>query len=115
MNKDMIEDLTRQQIAAFLPDAISQTLKSYYRFAQQEAPEDKTPGKNPVTTREFADYHKACKVAISHIELLIKLARWADLPDAKDEDRNRQIIIAAMINEAQKELEDYNRRQEEKP
>jgi hypothetical protein len=44
-------------------------------------------------------------VAISHIELLIKLARWADLPDEGAEDHNQQIILAEMMASAEEELQ----------
>lgn len=98
MSKDTIEDDTRRRIARFLPDAIVQALKSYHRFSQQTAPEE---------AKEFSAHHNACKVAIAHIELLIKLARWADLPDAQDENHNQQIILAAMMQEAQNELDEY--------
>ncbi|PJB71697.1 MAG: hypothetical protein CO093_04615, partial [Alphaproteobacteria bacterium CG_4_9_14_3_um_filter_47_13] len=53
---------------------------------------------------QFAANHTAAKAAISHIELLLKLAQWADLPDARAEDHNRQIALSAMIQEAQEEL-----------
>ena len=95
-----IEDETRQSIATFLPDAIGQALKSYYRFSQQSA---------SFEAKEFSAHHSACKVAIAHIELLIKLARWADLPDQEQSvQSNDQVIMAAMVEEAQKELSLYN-------
>jgi len=102
MNKK-IEDTTRKQIAAFLPDAIAQTLKSYHTFSQREMDSD--------DAKTFSEYHKACKVAVAHIELLIKLARWADLPDAKAEDHNNQIILSAILQEAQEELDAYEEKE----
>jgi hypothetical protein len=90
-----IEAGTRRQIAAFLPDAIALALNSYHRFSQNPPEEGQ---------KEFAAHHTACKVAISHIDLLIKLAKWADLPDAKAADHNRQIVLKAMMQEAQEEL-----------
>ena len=98
-----IEDDTKKQISGFLPDAIGQTLKSYYRFAQQDAPDE---------AKEFSAHHSACKVAIAHIELLIKLARWADLPDVNDEDNNQQMMLAAMMQQAQAEIDAYNKNSE---
>lgn len=99
---DKIEDDTRKRIATFLPDAIAQALTSYHRFSQQDAPEE---------AKEFSAHHSACKVAIAHIELLIKLARWADLPDAKAENGNQQILLAAMMQEAEEELEAYKNKE----
>ncbi len=91
---------TRRRIAAFLPDAIARALTSYHTFAQQPVPED---------AKDFTAHHNACKVAIAHIELLIKLARWADLPDAQAADHNRQIVLAAMMQEAEAEVDAYKK------
>lgn len=71
--KETIEEITRAQIAEFLPTAIAQALDSYHSFMNQGIPSD--------DVKEFSEGHKAAKVAISHIELLIKLAKWADIPD----------------------------------
>jgi len=93
-----IEDLSRKQISRFLPDAIAQALTSYHRFSEQPVPE---------AAKEFSAHHSACKVAVAHIELLLKLARWADLPDAQAEDHNNQIVLSAMLQEAEEELSKY--------
>jgi len=77
-----IEQQTRAQVAAFLPRAISKVLESYHSFMKGDVFGEKS---NP-DTQDFSDAHKAAKVAISHIELLIKLAKWADLPDATQGD-----------------------------
>ena len=100
MRKQKIEEGMRQRIAVFLPDAIARALTSYHRFSRQEAPDE---------AKEFSAHHNACKVAIAHIELLIKLARWADLPDAQAENHNQQILLAAVMQEAQGELDEFHR------
>ncbi len=93
------KDETRKSIAAFLPDAIAAALKSYEAFSGSKASAD--------VSKEFKEHHSACKVAIAHIELLIKLANWAELPDAGAEDTNGQIILAAMMQQAEGELSKY--------
>ena len=91
-----IVPLTRAQIAAFLPDAISTALTSYKNFYDSEAVFE--------TAKDFSAHHAACKAAIAHIELLIKLARWADLPDGtQDADKDAQ--LALLLASAQSELE----------
>ena len=50
---------------------------------------------------ESNDLDTAAKAAISHIELLVKLAKWADLPDEKDGSPD----LALMIANAQQELD----------
>ncbi len=104
MNKEKIEDKTRLQIAVFLPDAIAKALASYHTFTKDDFPTE---------TKEFSSHHNACKVAIAHIELLIKLARWADLPDAQAEDGNQQIVLAAMMQEAEDDLRAYKEKYED--
>lgn len=93
-----IEDLSRTQIAEFLPDAIRAALTSYQKFSSKKVSDDES---------EFRNHHNACKVAISHIDLLLKLARWADLPDDDLADKNSQKILVAAIAEAENELKGY--------
>jgi hypothetical protein len=93
-----IEEASRVQIARFLPDAIAAALTSYHRFMEQQIPQE---------AQEFGKHHTACKVAVAHIELLLKLARWADLPDPRAGDHNNQIVLAAMMQEAEDELRRY--------
>lgn len=94
-----IEGDTRARIAAFLPDAIAKALTSYQLFLEEGAHND---------AKEFKAHHEACKVAIAHVELLIKLAQWADLPDPVAEDVNQQKMLKAVMGEAMKELSAYD-------
>jgi len=93
-----IEDLSRMQIAGFLPEAIRTALNSYQHFSSKTVSDEE---------KEFKDHHNACKVAISHIDLLLKLARWADLPDGDLADKNHQKVLVAAIEEAEIELKGY--------
>ena len=85
----------RRQIAQFLPEAILTAMKSYQNFcAVTDESED---------AKGFSAHHSACKAAIAHIELLTKLAKWADLPDQnghKEEDQ----ALADILKDAEKEL-----------
>lgn len=94
-----IEDQSREQIAEFLPESIRKALTSYKEFMEEQ----KAGGK----AKDFKEHHMACKVAISHIELLLKLARWADLPDADVQGQNDQVVLLAALTEAEKELKEY--------
>ena len=95
-----IEVRMRQSIAEFLPCAIETAVVSYQNFSQEEA----TAVEN-FDAKAFKAHHDACKVAIAHIELLIKLARWADLPDPHLDDENQQRILRGLIESAESELE----------
>ncbi|MGH1375607.1 MAG: hypothetical protein ACRBCK_04580 [Alphaproteobacteria bacterium] len=93
-----IEIRTRKQISEFLPDAISTALLSYQTFSEREELEE---------PKAFKAHHDACKVAIAHIELLIKLAQWADLPDPDLEGKQHQDMLLGLIESAQGELNGY--------
>lgn len=90
-----IEQETRVQIAGFLPEAISKTLKSYEDFINDN-------GETSENSKEFSAHHTACKAAISHLELLLKLARWADLPDKDDATENKNLM--AMLSQAENKV-----------
>ena len=94
-----IENQNRAQIAEFLPEAIRKALTSYKQFMEEQTVGTKA--------KDFKEHHMACKVAISHIDLLLKLAQWADLPDKSAQDQNHQIILLTALNEAEKELKEY--------
>ena len=90
-----IEGGMRTRIAEFLPQAFAKALVSYQLFLDEGAHED---------AKDFKAHHDACKVAVAHIELLIKLAQWADLPDETEADEAQQKALAALIKNAKTEL-----------
>ena len=59
-----------------LPEKISQVLQSYENFSQQNEPED---------AKSFCAYHTALKSAISHVDTLLKLAKWMNEDNQKFE------------------------------
>ena len=99
-----IESRTRKDIAAFLPVAIQTALGSYQQFSEAQV----TDSASTPTSQEFKIHHDACKVAIAHIELLIKLARWADLPDPKLENEVQQKQLQEIMQSGQTELDGDN-------
>lgn len=95
-----LEETSRDKIAKFLPDALKHSLESYHRFIiTDELPDD---------AKSFSAHHNACKVAIAHIELLLKLAKWADVLNAKQEAEENDQLLAGLIAEAQSELDQYS-------
>ncbi|WP_240796801.1 hypothetical protein [Terasakiella sp. SH-1] len=59
----------RVLLADLLPSLIQSATISYEAFSNADVPED---------AKGFAAHHAACKSALSHMELLTKLARWAE-------------------------------------
>jgi len=97
-----IEQGMRQDIAVFLPDAMKTAIQSYIRFSEDEA----TIPDNEYTPKTFKEHHDACKVCIAHIELLIKLAKWADIPPPELEGELENAIMQSIIENAQAELKE---------
>ena len=93
---DRIEDATRVQVASFLPAAIEKALASYHVFSDQDIPDD---------AKGFSAHHSACKVAIAHVELLLKLARWADVESGLPDETDR---LSAMLISAAEEVRRYH-------
>lgn len=89
-----LEESTRAKIAESLPAAIDHAVNSYHHFSTTE-PND--------GVKNFSAYHTACKTAVAHIELLLKLAEWAQLPRKGQEDAD----LAALMQDAQSELDRY--------
>ena len=83
-----------------MPDAIESALLSYEKFSF-----DHSTNNESLCSKGFKAHHDACKVAIAHIELLIKLAKWADLPDPKLEDEDKNRMLQAIIEKGHAELD----------
>jgi hypothetical protein len=59
-------------VAAQVDQAIERAIASYHAFAQAQ-PQSTDP-------KEFAAHHAACKAALAHLDLLLKIARITDTP-----------------------------------
>lgn len=65
----------QRDLAHILPQQIRRAARAYQVFADADAPAD---------AKEFAAFHSACKSALAHLELLLKLYRWS-APTLADE------------------------------
>jgi len=91
-----LEDDTRAKIARCLPSAIDYALQSYRQFYD---------GDHFENAKEFSAHHTACKAAIAHIELLLKLAAWANLPSNNGPYDD---ALTGLLADARSELENYH-------
>lgn len=89
-----VAEQNRARIAQCLPDAIDHAVQSYRSFYSGHIEEG---------AKNFGAHHTACKAAIAHIELLLKLASWAQLPRAEVDDD-----LSILMADAQAELDRYN-------
>jgi DNA-binding HxlR family transcriptional regulator len=90
------EDKTREQIARFLPDALARALRDYEELTTTEQSVEES--------KKVAAQYSAYKAAIAHIELLIKLAKWAGLPDSQTGGHNMQIVLKALLEESEEQI-----------
>lgn len=98
--KNDIELKSRAQIAAMLPQAIESAMLSYQNFLDRKD----SPSEKKSSADLFKDHHNACKVALAHVALLLKLAKWADTCGA---DGANAEALQEMMRKAELELEGH--------
>lgn len=92
-----VENEMRGVVGKYLPKAIENAMISYELFLDEGAKKE---------TDEFKKYHEACKVALAHVALLIKMGGWAgEEKPAKGEE----VDLGALLENAQKEAENGNK------
>lgn len=95
------EEDPRKRIAQFLPQAINKVTESYEQFLEQmKAQSEKKPDEENFDPKKFKEAHDACKMAIAHVELLLKLARWSETPNAAQSEQELADEIARAREEA---------------
>lgn len=83
-----------------LPQLIARSLASYENLTALETQGD---------VKAILAHHSACRSALSHLEALLKLARWLDGRDgdqAEDEDFLRQLLDEASTAVQESDEED---------
>lgn len=96
---DHLTHESRARVAVFLPNALAKALSSYHGFME---------GTIPTDSKGFAAYHSAAKVAIAHVELLMKLAKWAEISSEKTQEDDS---VLEMITKAEREVKGYKAQQ----
>lgn len=73
-----IEEATRQKVAKLIPIIADKAIRSYQDMVN-------TGGQNFMLNNNQKAYYEACKAAVSHLQLLLKLAEWAEVPLEKSD------------------------------
>jgi hypothetical protein len=75
-------------VATQVDQAIERAIASYHAFAKDQ-PQSTDP-------KEFAAHHAACKAALAHLDLLLKIARITETPapDTTDGSDDRLATLA---------------------
>ena len=105
--KPTIRQQLLAQIAAVLPDAMQVALTSYQCFTAEE---------RLTSAKDFKDHHAACKPAIAHIELLLKLADFLEAQEASGtaETLNYE-AMHAMVQKAQAAVDEFRGKVDDTP
>jgi FAD/FMN-containing dehydrogenase len=87
----MAEDIEALRLAVqdALPERVRAALAGYDRFTADEPPAD---------AKGFAAWHAAAKAALAHVEVLLKLMRWAaggSTPEAGPDDHLNRLLAEA--------------------
>ncbi|HBH27080.1 MAG TPA: hypothetical protein DDX54_06740 [Rhodospirillaceae bacterium] len=93
----------REQLLDFLPNALETALTAYTVFADKVPMDPESPGL-------FKAHYDALRVAVAHMELLTKLAAWADLPDPADEKKAQHAHLAVLMARSHVEMDGFNKR-----
>lgn len=89
-------DMVRTRFQDQLPLVLDQTLASYQAFAGL------SPG---LESKEFKEFHTAGRTALAHMDLLLRLMRWAEGDGAAGaETEPGDNALTGMIAEAQTAL-----------
>ena len=91
-----VEYEMRSVVAKHLPGAIEKAMVSYDKFLKQ--------GEH-IKPEDFKKYHEACKVALAHVALLIKMACWA----GENAEEGEDVDLQNLIESAQNELNKHNK------
>ncbi len=78
----------RSRLSAEIDRAIERVISSYQAFAASA----------PIATdaKNFAAHHAACKAALAHLDLLLKIARITEVPTTEGQsDDDRLALVAA--------------------
>jgi len=99
MNHDAISS-PKEQMKEFIPQALETALERYKDFSKQEETD----------STNFKKHQEACKVAIAHIELLIKLSN-ATINHAQGINREE---MSELMKKAHAEVEAYEKQKRHK-
>lgn len=101
----LLEDGTRRSVAAFLPYAVTHITDTYKAFMAADMSED--------DSKKFAAKVNAGKVALAHLELLLKLAKLLEGGGAVQEgDAERHSSLLEQARAEIMELERLNKKTE---
>ncbi|MFQ3622075.1 MAG: hypothetical protein SNJ73_00875 [Acetobacteraceae bacterium] len=77
----------RGLVATQVDQAIERAIASYHAFAAS--------GPSGADAKEFAAHHAACKAALAHLDLLLKIAKITETPTPGTADGDQRLALVA--------------------
>lgn len=96
-----IEDY-RISLIEQLPSLLHKLTCEYRDFAATKTPHD---------IKSFSTYHTTCRAALTHLQLLIKIADWAQPSIAKDIGVDDENCLDRLILDARDAISDHTQQQ----
>lgn len=87
------ESKMSDRAAVFLGEALDRTVKSYEDYTQKV-----------IEDKNFKTHHDACKAALSHIEMLLKLTKMSETPPADHDSALKKERLRVLMENARAEL-----------
>lgn len=100
MGHQKVTRAMRQEIASLIPKIVKKAFRSYETF--MVTPPDVEEAK------KFTAHYTACKLALSHLEMLIKLLEQLT---AHLEKAERESDLALLLERAQKDVDTYKNKE----
>lgn len=83
---------TKIYVESFIPDAISRIMETYSEFMKADNVSDLMM-KDTEKVKEFIEFHKAVKAALSNIENLLKFYKWVEENEDMISDDSEEIKV----------------------
>ena len=90
--KNESKQKTKIYVEGFIPEAISQIMETYSEFMKADNVSDLMM-KDAEKVKEFIEFHKGVKAALSNIENLLKFYKWVEENEDMLSDDSEEIKV----------------------
>lgn len=99
-----IDDADQKDIVKVLPRAIITALTSYENFLKAGFQAEEKPPATVPESKSYQEHQSACKAAVAHIELLVKLTERIKI-SSSDDQKDHMDRLESFVTDALMEIE----------